>query len=460
VPARPSPLTPAAAASAASASAAQPLQLAELTSAPNAHAVAVQDGRVVELGRSRRLGRYVVLRDVYGDLFTYAGLGSIAPTYTVAKPSPARVKSPAIEAASTRDPAPSRPASAGSQPPVTLKVKAPVSKAPTAASGAGGSTQGASPVVGKVRLFARPGNPDAVAGAVVRRARGVGVAGRVALRRGVVVAAGTVLGRVAVVAGGGSGRLRFAVRPAGDAGTVDPRPVLASWAQLALAVHPQGAKAQNALLGATASDVLLMGLGQLERTVLSDPGVSLGACERREVAAGRVDRRVLAVLAFLSRSGLEPSVGVLRCSRPAGAVSGAADVVDISAINGVALAGHQGAGTITDLTIRTLLTLPAAFVPHSITSLMRYPNAPGTHARASFADRMRLQFAPATRVGKPAVASSAKAGAPAPSPLLTPTYISPVQWGQLVTRIGALPAPHITTKPSPAAIPDPIVPGR
>ncbi|MEA2201924.1 MAG: hypothetical protein QOI89_2520, partial [Solirubrobacteraceae bacterium] len=42
-----------------------------------------------------------------------------------------------------------------------------------------------------------------------------------------------------------------------------------------------------------------------------------------------------------------------------------------------------------------------------------------------------------------------------PSPLLTPTYISPVQWGQLVTRIGALPAPHITTKPSPAAIPDP-----
>ena len=249
--------------------------------------------------------------------------------------------------------------------------------------------------------------------------------------------------------------MRFAVRPAGDAGTVDPRPVLASWAQLALAVHPQGAKAQNALLGATASDVLLMGLGQLERTVLSDPGVSLGACERREVAAGRVDRRVLAVLGFLSRSGLEPSVGVLRCSRPAGAASGAADVVDISAINGVALAGHQGAGTITDLTIRTLLTLPAAFVPHSITSLMRYPNAPSTHARPSFADRMRLQFAPAARVRKPAVAASAKAGAPAPSPLLTPTYISPVQWGQLVTRIGALPAPHITTKPSPAAIPDP-----
>jgi hypothetical protein len=104
--------------------------------------------------------------------------------------------------------------------------------------------------------------------------------------------------------------------------------------------------------------------------------------------------------------------------------------------------------------------LPAAFVPRSITSLMRYPNAPSTHALASFSDRMRLQFAPAAAPRKPVVASSAKAGAPAPSPLLTPTYISPVQWGQLVTRIGALPAPHITSKPSPAAIPDPIAPAR
>jgi hypothetical protein len=293
---------------------------------------------------------------------------------------------------------------------------------------------------------------------VVRRARGVGVGDRLALRRGVVVAAGTVLGRVAVVAGGGAGRLRFAVRPAGDAGTVDPRPVLASWAQLQVAVHPQGAKAQNALLGATASDVLLMGRAQLERTVLSDPGVGLDVCARHEVAAGRVDRRVLAVLAFLSRSGLEPAVGGLRCSRAGGLGSVAADSVDISAINGVPLAGHQGAGTITDLTIRTLLTLPAGFVPHAITSLMRYPNAPSTHALASFADRMRLQFAPAVAAARtPAAARSAKAGL-APSPLLTPTYISPVQWSELVGRIAALPAPHITRKPSPAAIPDPLTP--
>jgi hypothetical protein len=171
------------------------------------------------------------------------------------------------------------------------------------------------------------------------------------------------------------------------------------------------------------------------------------------------------VLAFLSRSGLEPTASVLRCAHGGAAVSGvrAADTVDVSRINGVRLLGHQGAGTITDLTIRTLLTLPTGFVPHSILSLMRYPNAPSTHARAAFAARIRLAFAPAPVV-VPArgagAAHSAGAGRQAPSPLSTPTYISPAQWSQLVSRIGALPTPHVARKPSAAAIPDPIAPAH
>ena len=46
--------------------------------------IAVNDGKVVKLGTSKRLGRYVVLQDVYGNTYTYAGLGSVAKTY----PSP------------------------------------------------------------------------------------------------------------------------------------------------------------------------------------------------------------------------------------------------------------------------------------------------------------------------------------------------------------------------------------
>jgi membrane-bound lytic murein transglycosylase B len=55
-------------------------QLVDLMSAPNTAVVAVRDGRVLQLGSSRKLGKYVVLRDIYGDVFTYAGLGSIAPS--------------------------------------------------------------------------------------------------------------------------------------------------------------------------------------------------------------------------------------------------------------------------------------------------------------------------------------------------------------------------------------------
>jgi hypothetical protein len=47
--------------------------------------VAVREGRIVGLGRSRKLGWNVVLRDVHGDVFTYSGLGGIAVSYTVAR---------------------------------------------------------------------------------------------------------------------------------------------------------------------------------------------------------------------------------------------------------------------------------------------------------------------------------------------------------------------------------------
>ncbi len=435
-------------------------QLAELTSSPDAEVVAVQDGRVVGLGQSQRLGKYIVLRDVYGDLFTYAGLGSFAPTYALPKPAHPPVASPVVEAASTRAPTPSLPASAGSQPPVTLKVKTP---APTIASQVGqvsNEGEGESGSAGaKVRLFARPGNPDAVAAAAsARRARPSSAGDRLPLRRGSVVPTGTVLGHVSVPVGAKDGHMRFAIRPAGDSSTIDPRPILANWAQLEAALHPQGAKAENALLGATASDVLLMSKAQLERTVLSDPGITIGACGRQEIASGKIDKRVLAVLAFLSRSGLKPTVSELRCAQVAPVAPGAADAVDVSAINGVEIAGHQGAGTITDLTIRTLLSLPGEFLPHTLTSLMRYPNAPSTHAVPAFWNRIRIAFepaGPAVAVTPATAAHSARTGQTAPSPLLTPTYVSPSQWEQLMTRIASLPEPTVATKPSSYAIPDP-----
>jgi hypothetical protein len=159
---------------------------------------------------------------------------------------------------------------------------------------------------------------------------------------------------------------------------------------------------------------------------------------------------------------LKPTV-TLRCaqSEAAASASSVGDVLDITAINGVAIAGHQGAGTITDLTIRTLLTLPAEFVPQQVVSLMRYPGAPNTHAVPTYWSHIHLAFGPAVKsvslspAAAAAVARSGRSGPIATAPLVTPTYVSASQWEQLITRIAALPAPTVATKPSSSAIADP-----
>ncbi len=485
---RAAPATPAPAAAAAiamgKAGTGDNAQLVELLSAANAEVVAVQDGQIVGLGSSHKLGKYVVLRDVYGDVFTYAGLGSIAPSYRPAKVPRTPATTSLANAASTGEATPSQPAGEQPRPPLTLQVDTPVVQGAGHVSGTRAghssaraeSTESAPAGMGKVRLFAHPGNPDARA-AVASAARGtqggtrrsVG-RGRLPLTRGSVVAQGTVLGRVTLPPGATDGHMRFAIRPAGDATTIDPRPILSNWVQLDVALHPRGATAESPLIGATSGEVLLMSKSQLENAVGSDPGIVMSACSAREVAAGSIDKRVLAALEYLSRSGLKPTVGTLRCSDGAYAVSGYVPVhhlgegVAIAGVNGIPIAHHQGTGSIADTTIRTLLALRGQFVPRQIVSLMQYPGAPTTLARPDHATYIELTFSPPT--SKPVLAAkslaasekaahSAGAGQTAPPPLAVSGELSTAEWDKLISRIDALPAPKVSAKPSSSAIPDP-----
>jgi membrane-bound lytic murein transglycosylase B len=447
------------------------LQLVDLMSAPNAEIVATQDGRIVKLGDSQKLGKYVILRDVYGDVFTYAGLGSIASRYP--KPKAPKAKNAAAASATSLPGAananaseakPTLPATAGHHAPVTLNVKAPKDAHSTAASPA---SEPAPALSGKVRLFAHPGNPDALASAAAKRKSRSNRAGRLLpLRAGSIVSKGTVLGRVRTPSGARDGHLRFAIRPGGDQSTVDPRPFLQNWQQLGVALHPQGANNGEAdLLGATASGVFLMSQDELERTVLSDPGIDIYQCGREDIAKGKIDKRVLAVLEYLSRINLKPTVSALECGHSEITVSGfvsehyTGDAVDISAINGIPIAGHQGAGSITDVTIRTLLTLQGEFVPHQIISLMKYPDAANTLAMPEHWNHIHVGFHPAagqlpTSPTATGAAHSARAGKSASAPIVVPSDLSTTQWNQLVARIGALPAPKVAAKRSSSAVND------
>ena len=256
----------------------------------------------------------------------------------------------------------------------------------------------------------------------------------------------------------------FAIRPAGAQSAIDPRPILTNWRQLDIALHPQGAKDGPVLDGATASAAFLLSKPELERAVLADPGIELGRCDRAQVAAGKVSGRTLALLVFLSRSGLKPTVGELRCGHTISTAKGLrtvfppADTLDIAAINGIPVAAHQGAGTVTDVTIRTLLTLGHKFAPKRIVSLMKYPGAPSTVAQSNHSAYIQIELprhiakaaVSKTASAKPTAKSAAAKSATAPANLV----LNSIEWQQLMTQVGSLQAPHVARKPTSSAIRD------
>jgi hypothetical protein len=468
----PSPTASAAGAERALNAAAPPSQLSELLARRGAPVVAVEDGRIVGIGHSHKLGHYVVLRDTYGDLFTYAGLGSIAPDYRLPKPVQVQVPKGALQSGeSAGDPTPKQAASSGRQLPVTLHVAK--KKTATSAKAAGATSSGAAeeaqaPVeAGKVRVFAHPDNPDAAAAARVLAARSAGAKaaadGLMKLGRGSVVAQGTVLGHLGSNVESPDASLRFAIRPAGAQSAIDPRPILENWRQLGIALHPQGAKDGPILAGATASDAFLLSHAELESAVLADPDIKLGRCDREQVAAGKVGAQALALLVFLSRSGLKPTVGELRCGNTERTARGvvttfpAPDTIYLTAVNGVPIAGHQGAGTITDITIRTLLTLQHKFAPKRIVSLMRYPGAPSTVAASDYSAYIKIELAkPAsTKTSKNVGAKTAHAAnASATVPLVANPILNTLEWQRLMTQLSTLQTPKLSRKPSASAIRD------
>ena len=320
----------------------------------------------------------------------------------------------------------------------------------------------------KVRLFAHPGNPDARAAAAVAaeaRARAQREATRLKLHAGSVVPSGTGPGTVSVPEGDRDGHLRFAIRPAGDPATIDPGPVLANWAELRSRCTREARRRKTPCSVRRPLTVFLLSKADLERTVLSDPRISIYQCGRRDIAAGAIDKRVLAALAFLSRSGLAPTVTALRCGQSPMTATGApsaafaGDSVEISAINGTEIAGHQGAGSGPDVAIRTLLTLPGAFLPHAFFSLMRYPGVPSTHASPADWNVLRLEFSPPKNslpTAPAGVGSGLRHAARAASaPVVELAPLDSTQWDALFNRIGSLPLPSVLRKPSSAAIPDP-----
>jgi hypothetical protein len=420
-----------------------------IDAAAGAPVVAVQDGEIVQIGRSAALGRFVVLRDAFGNTYTYAQLGDIAEVYPVLQPHVHSAVSRRISQPAAREPAPSGPATAGAQP------RSPMSDGATVSGLALGAVAGLEASAPAAPPAPAPPPVSARKAARVRSFRaGANDVYLHPLRAGAQVIAGTVLGHLAAPSGGAAlaadaqPHLLFQVRPAGaGAPLIDPKPILDGWVALENTSIFR-AKGENPFLATspTIGQVLLESKQQLGPQVLHDGGIHLGRCGRQDVQSGRVDKRVLAMLEYLSVSGLKPTVSGLRCvgaaqaALAANTAAGASSTaVEITAVNGIAIAGHQGQGSIADTTVRKLLGMQGLARPQRIVSLLGYPGVKIALASPRARDAIRVVFG-AQGVGR---ARAAGIGA----------VLSPAQWIELVARLGEIPDPTVGRGPSAAAVP-------
>ena len=358
--------------------------------------VAVNDGIIRKLGHSEHLGNFVVLEDTYGNRYTYAELGHLVRDHRLVVMPTGREKRVPVESQNLRP-----------------------------------------------RLRALPGRTDSTAtqgsdqlqAAVAESRDG-------SLKVGSKVIAGTVLARVGESSEGVDSHINFSIRPAGKgAPRIDPKPILDGWKLLeATAIYRAKGKSPFAKL--SGAGVLLLSKEALIKRVLADKGLEIYECGREDIASGRIDRRILAMLEYLSTSGYELTITSLQCGHGLLTTSGnvsehsTGDAVDIAVINGTPVTGHQGPGTPTDELIHEVLRLQGTMHPHQVISLEDLPGET-SFAMADHYDHVHVGYHPL------------EGGAEKFAALLKPD-----QWQRLVDRLGEIENPSVPVRPSKYAVPD------
>ena len=442
--------------------------------------IAVNDGRVVRMGKTKRLGRYIQLQDVYGNVFTYAHLAKLSPTY----PAPrTRNVTPAEIARELKlpdaDAKPALAASAGSNKsakgrtadtedgfmaPTAESTETGFMAPKEAAEEAAARVNPLEPSAGKQRLYANPQRPAATAAGSEFQLASASYKPTIAtklklkrsdyepriLKKGARVIAGTILGRIGKTSPKVAPHVLFEIRPAGrGAPRIDPKPILDGW-KLLESTEIYRAAGKNAFFGpdaktASIGQILLMSKELLMQRVLANPRIQIYGCGRQDVRVGTVDRRVLATLEFLASSGLKPTVTSLKCGHGYYTASGnvshhsSGNAVDIAAINGIPMIGHQGPGSITEMAVQRLLTLQGTMRPDQIITLMKFEDAPNTYAMGNHDDHIHVGF-------RPLYGTNRKASRYANS------VLKPKQWIKLIDRLKEIDNPTVRQGPSKYAI--------
>jgi murein DD-endopeptidase MepM/ murein hydrolase activator NlpD len=360
--------------------------------------VAVNDGVVVKMGQSKRLGRFLVLRDAYGNRYLYARLGELVRNQrTVVMPTGKEKRIP-VDSQDIRPRLHAFP-----QRVETDEGEASVSVDSVAAKGADGTIDVGSRVI-----------------------------------------AGTVLARIGAEENGVDPHVNFAIRPAGKgAPRIDPKPILDGWKLLeATAIYR--AKGKNPLTAKlSGAGVLLLPETMLARRVLADERIEVSDCDRVAIRAGQIDRRLLAALAYLSSQGFRLTITSMLCGRH-GSITTSGNIsnhsyggaADIALINGVPVLGNQGPGSITETLLRAALQLQGTMVPDELISLQELGGP--SFAMSDHADHVHIGYSPVSGAGAEAQFVQ---------------LLKPDQWLRLTDRLEQIDNPDVPTKPSKFSLP-------
>jgi hypothetical protein len=257
------------------------------------------------------------------------------------------------------------------------------------------------------------------------------------------VTGGTVIARVGQP-DAAPPHLNFAIRPAGrGAPTIDPKPILDGWKLLETTAIYRAADKNPFSDNPTVGQVLLMSKAALQQRVLNDPALSIYACGRNDTATGQIDRRILAVMEYLVAKGYRLTITSLKCGHSYLTASGNVSAhsygsaVDIAAVNGIPISGHQGPGTITEAVIKDLLLLQGTMRPAQIISLMDL--GPPTFILPDHYNHIHVGYT---------FSAAGQSGVDQLGEILKPD-----QWQRLIQRLGQIQNPKVPAKPSAAALP-------
>jgi hypothetical protein len=260
------------------------------------------------------------------------------------------------------------------------------------------------------------------------------------------VVGGTIIGRVGKT-DELAPHLHFSIKPTGrGAPKIDPKPILDGWKLLeATAIYRAAGK--NPFTegqGDSIGQILLASKEQLIRRVLEDPRLEIYSCGREDIQTGQIDRRVLALLSYLSARGYRLTITSLKCGHSITTTSGnisehsTGTAVDIAQINGLPVLGNQGPGSISEALVKDVLQLQGTMQPHQVISLMNFGGP--SFAMADHDDHVHVGYQPLN-------------GPLSSDDKQFVELLKPDQWQRLIARLGEIDNPTVPTTPSKYSIP-------